>query len=117
MSIRQSYCASIKRYIRLYRETSIGRATLVDRNFAAKRPNQLWASDITYVATWRGLLVRVSLPPGCVNHGHPSHRIASPAAWQVGHTHVRSNQGIVAYGAAVTLSVAIGVLRVTQLRG
>jgi putative transposase len=27
---------------------------LVDRNFAAERPNQLWVSDLTYVATWRG---------------------------------------------------------------
>ena len=27
---------------------------LVDRNFSASRPNQLWVSDLTYVATWRG---------------------------------------------------------------
>jgi putative transposase len=27
---------------------------LVDRNFTATRPNQLWVSDFTYVATWRG---------------------------------------------------------------
>jgi transposase InsO family protein len=27
---------------------------LVDRNFSATRPNQLWVSDFTYVATWRG---------------------------------------------------------------
>jgi transposase InsO family protein len=27
---------------------------LVDRQFAATRPNQLWVSDFTYVATWRG---------------------------------------------------------------
>jgi len=27
---------------------------LVDRNFAASRPNELWVSDLTYVATWRG---------------------------------------------------------------
>jgi transposase InsO family protein len=27
---------------------------LVDRNFKASRPNQLWVSDFTYVATWRG---------------------------------------------------------------
>jgi len=29
---------------------------LVDRNFAATRPNQLWVSDFTYVATWRGFV-------------------------------------------------------------
>lgn len=27
---------------------------LVQRNFTATRPNQLWVSDLTYVATWRG---------------------------------------------------------------
>ncbi|MBL9027447.1 MAG: IS3 family transposase [Myxococcales bacterium] len=27
---------------------------LVDRDFSAKRPNQLWVADITYVATWVG---------------------------------------------------------------
>ena len=27
---------------------------LVDRNFTAPRPNQLWVSDVTSVATWRG---------------------------------------------------------------
>jgi putative transposase len=27
---------------------------LVDRNFAATRPNALWVSDITYVRTWEG---------------------------------------------------------------
>jgi transposase InsO family protein len=29
-------------------------ADLVQRQFVAKRPNQLWVADITYVATWRG---------------------------------------------------------------
>ena len=29
---------------------------LVDRNFSATRPNQLWVSDLTYVATWRGFV-------------------------------------------------------------
>jgi len=29
---------------------------LVDRNFTARRPNQLWVSDFTYVATWRGFV-------------------------------------------------------------
>jgi transposase InsO family protein len=27
---------------------------LVNRHFAATRPNQLWVADLTYVATWRG---------------------------------------------------------------
>lgn len=29
---------------------------LVKRDFAAERPNQLWVSDLTYVATWRGFV-------------------------------------------------------------
>ena len=29
---------------------------LVDRDFQASRPNELWVSDLTYVATWRGFV-------------------------------------------------------------
>jgi transposase InsO family protein len=29
---------------------------LVERDFTASRPNQIWVSDITYVATWRGFV-------------------------------------------------------------
>ncbi len=29
-------------------------ADLVDRDFTATRPNQLWVADLTYVATWNG---------------------------------------------------------------
>ena len=29
---------------------------LVDRQFTAPRPNQLWVSDFTYVATWKGFV-------------------------------------------------------------
>ena len=29
---------------------------LVDRHFVATRPNQLWVSDLTYIATWRGFV-------------------------------------------------------------
>jgi putative transposase len=29
-------------------------ADLVDRDFSADRPDQLWVADITYVATWSG---------------------------------------------------------------
>jgi transposase InsO family protein len=29
---------------------------LVDRDFTATRPNQLWVSDLTYVVTWRGFV-------------------------------------------------------------
>ena len=35
-------------------ETAARPADLVDRNFTATRPNQLWVADLTYVATWRG---------------------------------------------------------------
>jgi transposase InsO family protein len=31
-------------------------ADLVERQFTATRPNQLWVSDFTYVATWRGFI-------------------------------------------------------------
>ena len=31
-------------------------ADLVKRNFTATRPNQLWVSDLTYVATWKGFV-------------------------------------------------------------
>ncbi len=31
-------------------------ADLVDRKFTALHPNQLWVADITYVATWRGVV-------------------------------------------------------------
>jgi len=31
-------------------------ADLVQRDFTATRPNQLWVADITYVATWRGVV-------------------------------------------------------------
>ena len=31
-------------------------ADLVQRKFIATRPNQLWVADITYVATWRGVV-------------------------------------------------------------
>jgi putative transposase len=29
---------------------------LVDRDFSARRPNELWVADLTYVATWRGFV-------------------------------------------------------------
>ena len=31
-------------------------ADLVERDFSASRPNQLWVADLTYVATWSGLI-------------------------------------------------------------
>ena len=35
-------------------DTSLRPADLVERGFAAARPNTLWVADITYVATWSG---------------------------------------------------------------
>src|SRR5690606_33056737 len=37
-------------------ETDLRPMDLVDRDFSASRPNQLWVSDFTYVATWRGFV-------------------------------------------------------------
>jgi putative transposase len=37
-------------------ETADPPADLVDRQFTATKPNQLWVSDFTYVATWRGFV-------------------------------------------------------------
>jgi transposase InsO family protein len=31
-------------------------ADLADRDFSASRPNHLWFADLTYMATWRGLV-------------------------------------------------------------
>jgi putative transposase len=31
-------------------------ADLVERDFSAERPNQLWVADLTYVATWSGFI-------------------------------------------------------------
>ena len=38
-------------------DNSAARPTdLVNRNFTATRPNELWVADLTYVATWRGFV-------------------------------------------------------------
>jgi putative transposase len=37
-------------------QTSTRPADLVERNFSATRPNQLWVADLTYVATWSGFV-------------------------------------------------------------
>jgi putative transposase len=37
-------------------ETAVQPADLVNREFAASRPNELWVSDLTYVATWQGFV-------------------------------------------------------------
>jgi putative transposase len=36
--------------------TGSGPADLVERDFSATRPNQLWVADLTYVATWSGFI-------------------------------------------------------------
>ncbi len=61
--------------------TTAGRPPdLVDRTFAAQRPNQLWVSDVTYVATWHGVVyvafvidaARIWAPPDLWPHSPPS---------------------------------------------
>ncbi len=37
-------------------EQAVRPADLVNRDFSATRPNQLWVADITYVATWSGFV-------------------------------------------------------------
>jgi transposase InsO family protein len=37
-------------------EVSARPLDLVDRDFTASRPNELWVSDLTYVVTWRGFV-------------------------------------------------------------
>jgi putative transposase len=37
-------------------DTAVRPPDLVDRNFHATRPNQLWVADLTYVATWAGFV-------------------------------------------------------------
>ena len=37
-------------------DTAIRPLDLVNREFVASRPNELWVSDLTYVATWRGFV-------------------------------------------------------------
>ena len=37
-------------------ETDIRPPDLVERNFRASRPNELWVADFTYVATWAGFV-------------------------------------------------------------
>jgi len=37
-------------------ETAARPGDLVQRDFTARRPNELWVADLTYVATWRGFV-------------------------------------------------------------
>ncbi len=37
-------------------EAALQPADLVDRDFSADRPNELWVADLTYVATWSGFV-------------------------------------------------------------
>jgi putative transposase len=53
-----------------YRTTVRDRAArpapdLVDRNFTAERPDQLWVADITYVPTWAGFLFLAVVLDAC----------------------------------------------------
>jgi len=37
-------------------DTAVRPLDLVSRDFTARRPNELWVADLTYVATWRGFV-------------------------------------------------------------
>jgi len=37
-------------------EKALRPADLVERQFSAERPNQLWVADFTFVATWKGFV-------------------------------------------------------------
>jgi transposase InsO family protein len=37
-------------------ESAVRPADLVNRDFTAERPNELWVADLTYVATWHGVV-------------------------------------------------------------
>jgi transposase InsO family protein len=45
-----------KQFTTIPDETAATPADLVERQFVAERPNQLWLADITYVSTWQGWL-------------------------------------------------------------
>ncbi len=45
-----------KRWTTIADESAPRPADLVDRQFVAQRPNQLWVADITYASTWSGWL-------------------------------------------------------------
>ncbi len=45
-----------KRKTTISDDTAARPADLVQRNFTAQRPNQLWVADLTYVATWQGFV-------------------------------------------------------------
>ncbi len=44
-----------KRYVTTRPDGSSRPPDLVDRNFTATRPNALWVTDLTHVATWQGV--------------------------------------------------------------
>jgi putative transposase len=45
-----------KRKTTISDDTAARPADLVQRDFTAQRPNQLWVADLTYVATWQGFV-------------------------------------------------------------
>jgi len=45
-----------KQFTKVPDDTAPRPADLVERQFVADRPNQLWLADITYVSTWQGWL-------------------------------------------------------------
>ena len=47
---------------------------LVNRQFSAQRPNQLWVSDFTYVSTWQGWLYPGSITIACWSPSATSRR-------------------------------------------
>ncbi len=93
---------SRRRGIRTTRRARDGQAApdLVQRDFSATAPNQLWVADITYVPTWAGFLYLAVVLDAC------SRRIVG---WAMA-PHLRTQLGLDALDMAITQRRPDGVI-------
>jgi putative transposase len=56
-----------KRCITHADKSAVRASDLVNRNFNATRPDQLWVADFTYCLTWSGIVTWRSSPPSSVD--------------------------------------------------